>query len=283
MLMGHCHLFPGCRGESRRDEFGIPGTSEHLHEFIRACGFEQAHVLAPHKDPESHNLEACIRSGEDGLEWLLRQPFVGVDDAAELIPAATIRPQVADAVQKLARARAAGVRTLKIHPLIQRVDPLDAACEPFFRSAGAAHMPTVYHSGGGGWGWPTVHSSVGVCAELAARYPGLPLLMAHCGVFGDVDDFEQAVSACEAHPNLFLDITSATVRVGEGRWLAALERISPERLIYGNDYPWVTVASVKRELEFFESLGLPAKDRAGIFGDNLRALCLRVPAVTDGK
>ncbi len=281
MLMGHCHLFPGGRGESRRDEFGIPGTSEHLHGFIKACGFDRANVLAPHEDPETHNLEACIRDGQDGMQWLLRQPFVGVDDAAELMPAATIRPHARDAAQKLALARAAGVCALKVHPLIQHVDPLDAACEPFFRAAERACMPTVYHTGGGGWGWPTVHSSVGVCAELAARYPGLPLLMAHCGVFGDVDEFEQAVSACEAHANLFLDVTSATLRVGEVRWRAALQRIAPERIIYGNDYPWVTVSSVKRELEFFESLGLSAKERAGIFGGNLQALCLRVPAATD--
>jgi predicted TIM-barrel fold metal-dependent hydrolase len=282
MLMGHCHLFPGGRGAARRDEFGIPGTTEHLHGFVRACGFRQAHALAPHDNPESYNLEACIRDGRDGLEWLLAQPFVGVDENAELIPAATIQPQAADAVRKLARARAAGVRTLKVHPLIQRFDPLDAACEPFFRAAEIAHMPTVWHTGGGNWGWPTVHSSVAVCAQVAARCPGLPILMAHCGVFGEVDDFELAISACEAQPNLYLDITSATVRIGKARWRAALERISVERLIYGNDYPWATVSSVQQELEFFESLGLSADERAGILGDNLRALCRRVSAATSG-
>jgi predicted TIM-barrel fold metal-dependent hydrolase len=62
------------------------------------------------------------------------------------------------------------------------------------------------------------------------------------------------------------------------RWQAALQRIATERIIYGNDYPSVTVFSVRRELEFFESLGLSAKERAGVFGDNLRPLFLRVPA-----
>lgn len=278
MLMGHCHLFPGGRGEARRDELGIPGTTEHLHEFIHACGFRQAHALAPHDNPESFNLEACIRDGRDGLDWLLAQPHVGVDDDAELIAAATIQPQSPDAVRKLKLARAAGVRTLKVHPLIQRLDPLDAACEPFFRAAEAAHMPTIWHTGGGNWGWPVIHSSVAVCAQVAARHPGLPIMMAHCGVFGDVDQFDKAIAACEAHPNLFLDITSATVRIGKERWQWAFEQISAERLVYGNDYPWATLETVKRDLEFIDSLRLTAKEHEGVLGDNLRTLCRRVLA-----
>jgi predicted TIM-barrel fold metal-dependent hydrolase len=275
MLMGHCHLFPGGRGECRRDEFGIPGTSEHLNRFMKACGFDQANVLAPHEGPEALNVEARIEGDQDGLEWLLKQPFVGVEETSVFLPGAAIRPDLPNAEEKLARAIAAGVHVLKFHPLIMRSNPLDASCEPFFRKAAKARMPMVYHTGGGDWGWPTDHGRVGVCAELAGRYPGLPLLMAHCGVFGGVDEFEQAVSACESHPSLFLDATHAMLNVGKERWHWALERIGAGRVVYGNDYPWATVDSVSREVEFIESLGLSAEEHACILGDNLRALYLR--------
>ena len=41
-VMGHCHLFPDGLWEARRDEWGIPGTSEHLAGFAKACGFDKA-------------------------------------------------------------------------------------------------------------------------------------------------------------------------------------------------------------------------------------------------
>jgi len=275
MLMGHCHLFPGGRGESRRDEFGIPGTSEHLSRFMKACGFGQAQVLAPHEGPEAPNMEARIGKDQDGLGWLLKQPYVGTEETSPLLPAATIRPEQPDATEKLSRALAAGIRMLKYHPLIMRSNPLASSCEPFFRMAEEARMPMVYHTGGGDWGWPTDYGRVAVCAELAGRYPGLPLLMAHCGVFGGMDEFEPAVAACESHPGLFLDATHALLNVGRGRWQRALERIGAGRVVYGNDYPWTTVDSVGQEMEFIESLGLCAEEQADILSGNLKALYVR--------
>ncbi len=76
-----------------------------------------------------------------------------------------------------------------------------------------------------------------VCAELAKRHPHLSILMAHCGTYGGMEVFKEAVAACEAHSNLYLDATDALLNVGKERWKEALDRLGPERIIYGNDYP----------------------------------------------
>jgi predicted TIM-barrel fold metal-dependent hydrolase len=270
--MGHCHLFPGGFGEGARDEMGIPGTAAHLGAFLGRCGFAQAQVLAPHEAPRSARVKARIAAGEDGLDWLLAQPDVGLAGDARFLPAATIRPNLPDAPERLRRARDAGVRLLKFHPLIMQCDPLSPACAAFFRAAADGRMSTVYHTGGGGWDWHADAGRPTVCAELARRYPDLPILMAHCGVFGDVDEFDAAVEACTAHANLHLDTTAALVEVGRDRWRRALDRLGPTRVVYGTDYPWTSLASVAAELEFIRALGLSADDEARVLGGNLLRL-----------
>lgn len=272
MVLGHCHLFPGGLGESRQDEFGIPGTAAHLHLFIKACGFEQAQVLAPHENPAHASVKARIAPGQDGLDWLLMQEHVGMKFSSVFLPAATIRPNHSEALRKLRKARALGVRMLKFHPLIMRCDPLEPVCEPFFKEAEAARMSMVYHTGGGGWGWQSDAGRPQVCAALAKRYPALLILMAHCGTFGGMDAFEEAVLACQAHDNLYLDTTTALLPTGRARWKEALDRLGPARIIYGNDYPWASVSSVQEELAFLDSLGLDAGEKAQILGGNLMKL-----------
>jgi len=271
MLMGHCHLFPGGFGQSKRDALGVPGTAEHLVRFLAACGFDQAQILAPVEDPASPSVTSRIENA-DGLDWLLGQPSVGIDAASKLLPAATINPSRKSAVDKLHRAISRGVRMLKFHPIIMRSNPLDQACQGFFAEAAHAGMPIVYHTGGGDWGWTADAARISVCAELAARHPRLPILMAHCGVFGQSDEFDAAVAACAVHPNLFLDTTFALLAVGRERWQKALGALGAARVVYGTDYPWISPAKVAEELAFIDSLGVPPAGRDLILGGNLLSL-----------
>jgi len=269
--MGHCHLFPGGFGESKRDEFGVPGTAEHLHAFVKSCGFDKAQVLAPVEDPADPSVNARI-AGRDGLDWLLAQPHVGVSENSALLPAATIRPDAPGAAEKLKTAIALGVRMLKVHPVIMRSNTLAPESAPFWRAADAARMVVVYHTGGGGWGWTGECASPSACAALAGKYGGISLLMAHCGVFGGEDRFEEGVCAAEAHPNLYFDTTAALLPVGAARWNKALDRLGPGRVIYGNDYPWVTRDSVAEEVRFIDSLGLSPDEMEMVLGGNLLRL-----------
>jgi predicted TIM-barrel fold metal-dependent hydrolase len=49
----------------------------------------------------------------------------------------------------------------------------------------------------------------------------------------------------------------------------AYELLSPDRLLYASDHPWVDPATIRSALE---SLNLPAVDRAKILGGNARRL-----------
>ncbi|MHC4714583.1 MAG: amidohydrolase family protein [Planctomycetota bacterium] len=272
MLMGHCHLFPGGFGEARADEHGVPGTAEHLFAFMTPLGFTSAQVISPIENPEDDTVSARIDGEADGVRWLLSQPHVGTDPDAALLPAAAIAPHRPDALSKLHRAIALGVRMLKFHPIIMRCDPLDPVCEPFWRAAAEAQMPVTWHTGGGDWGWTAEHARPAVAAELARRFEALPILMAHCGMFGAEDHFDEAVRLCHETPNLFLDTTGAFEAAGRDRWKRALDTVTPARVIYGNDYPWVSRESIESELAFIDDLGLTPDEKAGVLGANLLSL-----------
>lgn len=282
MLMGHCHLFPGGLTDAARDEFGIPGTPEHLHSFMLSCGFSRAQAISPVENPPSASVKARMDGDADGLDWLLGQPHVGVDENAALIATAAIVPHRADALAKLEKALSAGVRILKFHPIIMQSDPQNAASAPFWKMAQEARMSVTYHTGGGDWQWTDKHAHPQAAAELARRYGGLVVLMAHCGVFGQRHLFDETIAAAEL-PNVYLDTTAALIQVGPQRWRDALDRLGCEGIVYGNDYPWVTRESVERELEFLDNLGLAGDEREAILGGNLRRLVKRDRGCSPGR
>jgi len=254
MIMSHCHLYPGGRGGEFRDEYGIPGTPAHLAGFLKGAGFAQAVGLAPHENPPDPKELARLDTGEDGLEWLMGHPGVGVGPDAPIIPGATLKPQDPRSLVRVKTAYDRGVRFLKFHAIVMRCDPLDAESRRFFDLVQDLGMAVISHTGGGFWDWPTGHARIEVAFEMGKRHPKLKLLLAHAGCFWHVDGFETAVRACEECPSLYLETTAVLTELGREKWSMALSRLGPSRIIYGNDYPFVTRESVNEEVAFLRSL-----------------------------
>jgi len=272
MIMSHCHLYPGGRGEEFRDEFGIPGTPAHLVGFMKSLGFAQAVGLAPHESPPDPKELARIDTGEDGLEWLMKHPEVGVRPEAPILAGATLKPQDPRSLARLRTAYDRGVRVLKFHAIVQRCDPLDTASSRFWDLAAELGMAVIAHTGGGFWDWPADNARAEVAFELGKRHPKLKLIMAHAGCFWGVDGFETAIRACETCPHLYLETTAVLIEMGAEKWSKALARLGPSRIIYGNDYPFVTRDSVNEEVAILRSL---ARDQAAadlVLGGNMQRL-----------
>ena len=268
-IMGHCHLFPTPPGQEQSDEYGVRGTTEHLSAFLEACGFDQAQALAPHGSYADASVKAKVGPGVDGLDWLFEQAHVGVEADSLLLATATIRPDLPDAVEKLREAQRRGVRMLKFHPLIMQCDPLVEACVPYFRAAEEARMSMVYHTGSGGWNWHDRHGHPDVCAELARRFPELPILMAHCGTFGGMDGFDAAVYGCRRFSSLYLETTATLLRVGPDAYKRAVDEVGPDRIVYGNDYPFLDRDRVDQEMGRIDALFPDEEAKDLVLGGNL--------------
>ena len=270
--MSHCHLYPGGRGEEFRDQFGIPGTAAHLAGFVKSLGFSRAVGLAPHENPADKKELARIDSAEDYLEWLLNQPGVSTRQDAVIIPGATLKPQDPESLVRLKSAHERGVRFLKFHAIVMRCDPLDNQSRKFFDLVSELGMTVISHTGGGFWDWPDTHSRIEAAHGMGKRHPKLKMLMAHAGSFWKVDGFEAAIRACEECPNLHLETTAVLTELGVEKWSEALSRLGPERIVYGNDYPWVTRESVEEEVGILRSISRNPADSALMLGGNITRL-----------
>jgi len=271
-VVSHCHLYPGGRGEEFRDEFGIPGTPAHLAGFMKALGFSQAVGLAPHEDPPDPQELARIGAGRDGLEWLMSHPGVGTGPTAPILPAATFKPQDPSSPARLRAAYDRGVRMLKVHTIVQRCNPLDATSDRYFALVAELGMAVIMHTGGGFWDWPSTDARAEVAFEMGRRHPKLKLILAHAGSFWKVDGFEASIRACEACPNLYLETTAVLTDMGAEKWSLALSRLGPTRIIYGNDYPWVTRESINAEVAILRSLAAGSEGADLMLGGNIRRL-----------
>ncbi|HJN16566.1 MAG TPA: amidohydrolase family protein [Armatimonadota bacterium] len=98
---------------------------------------------------------------------------------------------------------------------------------PAMEHAQERGLPILMHTWGG-----SAFDSPQQVAELAARYPTVPLLMGHAG-YGDWD---AAIETANDHPNTYLELTAAYHLNG------VLERFcneaGSERVLFGTDLPW---------------------------------------------
>ncbi len=146
---------------------------------------------------------------------------------------------------------------VKLHPVCYCMLPWKAPTLRILERAAEYDIPVLFHCSDEPFCYPLE------IAEAAARCPETKIIMAHMGGFYH---FEDALRACEKHPNLYID-TSETMypeKIAE-----AVRRIGAERILFGSDLPADNPAV---EIEKIKSLRLPKEDEDRIFYKNIAGL-----------
>lgn len=169
----------------------------------------------------------------------------------------------AEAVELLVRAvEKSGFRGLKLHPVSSLAHPSGDDTINLVRRAGELGVPTLFHCGDEPMTTP-------LSIEPAAiACPDSTVILGHMGGYFHVDE---AIEVAERCPNVVLE-TSAMPYPDKIR--EAVERIGPERVIFGSDGP---VSSPVLEREKVTIAGLSAQDTEMVMGLNAARL-LRLAA-----
>ncbi len=185
----------------------------------------------------------------DALEYIVEAAgrFPG-----RLIPFVRLNPNFREASGPLLdRALELGVRGVKLHPTTTLAHPAGEATVSLMRRCGQLGLPVLFHCGDDPY---TTPQAMGLAAEAA---PDCAIVLGHMGGYLHVDD---AIDEAERHPNLYLETSAMPY---PSRIVEALERVGPERVVFGSDGPGCNPAL---ELDKIRGLSLPLSVEAQILG-----------------
>lgn len=175
-----------------------------------------------------------------------------------IIPFCAVNPWGPGAPELLAECIASyGARGLKLHPALHGYRLSNAALTgPVLEVVQDSCLLVICHGGS------DLYNSPAEFDLFATRYPRVPILMAHSGMFWLHDE---AIEVAQRHENIYLE----TSRVPSFEIARSVAALGAERVIFGTDSPFVDYeaeplklrAAIPDELAFRK-----------VAGENLQAL-----------
>ncbi len=206
-------------------------------ELVRSSSLDAAVILAMDQVYDEHGV---VMSGV-GSFYVPNDYVLDLAEAhSEFIPAVSIHPARADALEELARCLARGAAMLKLLPNCHNVDANDRRYQPFWERMAEAGLPLLAHTGG-------EHTVPQVNPRLAdPRTLELPL---QCGVtviaahsatrsgLSDPNYLDALVRMMSHHPRLYADNSAFNIPFRSRYFRAALENPLGDRMLHGSDCP----------------------------------------------
>lgn len=170
----------------------------------------------------------------------------------------SVDPHRADAQSRLEEVRDLGLRGLKLHPTLQDFAPDDPELAPFFETAARLNLRLLVHTGtsGVGAGEPGGQGlALDLCRPMrldaiAARYPAMPILMAHVGWPWHLEALAMALHKT----NVYIDISGWKPKYLPPEVLRDLKGRLRRQFCFGTDYP---MFDPEAQLQAIDELELP--------------------------
>jgi hypothetical protein len=245
VLDAHSHLGVDEDGQSLTLDALLTALDE-VGPDTRACTF-------PLHDPDRH---PGYRVPNDRLlEW-------AAQSGGRVIPYCRLDP-AEDPVGEAHRCLQRGARGIKLHPRAQAFGFGNAAADAIFAVARDAGVPILIHAGRG---MPPMDP----LAELALRYPEVPIVLAHAGIAGQ----GMFAARLAGHPAALYD----TSCLSPFDVIELFARVPAERVVFASDVPYGRPA-----FALYMALRI-ARLVAGLGEDDLRLLVGgTMAAVLDGR
>jgi predicted TIM-barrel fold metal-dependent hydrolase len=192
-----------------------------------------------------------------------------------LIPFASIDPaRGAEGVRAARRLiRDYGVRGFKFHPNLQAFYPNDRDAYPLYEEIAAAGLPALFHTGHsgigsglpGGAGIRLKYSNPMYVDDVAADFPGLPIVLAHPSFPWQ----DEALSVALHKSQVYIDLSGWSPKYFPPLLVQFANTQLRDRVLFGSDYPMITP---DRWLADFEQLEIKPEVRPLILKENAARL-----------
>jgi len=205
VLDAHTHLGVDEDGQSLQPEALLAALDE-VSPAARACTF-------PLHDPDRH--PGYRRPNDRVLRW-------AAESGGRLVPYCRLDP-AEDPVGEAERCLGRGARGIKLHPRAQAFQFGLPAADAIFACARDARVPILIHAGRG-------MAPMDALADLALRYPEVPLVLAHAGIAGQ----GMFASRLADHPGVVYD----TSTLSPFDVIELFARVPAERIVFASDVPY---------------------------------------------
>ncbi|MGH3260117.1 MAG: amidohydrolase family protein [Streptosporangiaceae bacterium] len=192
-----------------------------------------------------------------------------------LIPFGSVDPRTGQEAVKRARRLIAnhGVRGFKFHPSLQGFSPDDLQYYPLYEAIEEAGLPAVFHTGQtgigaglpGGRGIKMRLSNPMLLDDVAADFPGMPVILAHPSVPWQ----DEAISIATHKANVYIDLSGWSPKYFPPQLVRAASSYLQDKVLFGTDYPLLTP---ERWLRDFELLDIKPEVRPKILKHNAARL-----------
>ena len=258
----HTHISPDRIAapvlENMTSTFGYPAvgtnTIEGIKAHMRASGVDKSVVLGVVERLEH------IKPAND---WL-----INIQDDM-LVPFGAVHPDMEDMPGEVRRLREAGIKGVKLHPMLNRFFPDDPKMFPLYEELGE-DMVVEIHSGRFNHTKPgdTVYSPPNRVMNMVRQFPKLKVIALHLGGFYMLDESERELIG---QGIVLIDTTwpPELKAVGTETLTAIINKHGPEKVCFGTDFP---LADMAKDSQFIESLPVPDAAKERILGENFREL-----------
>ena len=169
--------------------------------------------------------------------WLNQWTADFAADNPSCLHTATFYPEP-DALDYTRLAIEAGAQVFKVHVQVGAFDPRDAQLDAVWATLAESGVPTVVHCGSGPI--PGAFTGPGPIGEVLARYPDLPLIVAHMGA----PEYGAFLDLAGQYPFVYLDTTMAFTDFMDQLAPFPADRIGQlsqlginGRVLFGSDFP----------------------------------------------
>ena len=190
-------------------------------------------------------------------------PFASVDPAKGALGARQVRRLVEEY----------GVKGFKFHPNLQEFFPNDRSAYVLYEAIRDSGAIALFHTGQtgigagvpGGGGVRLKYSNPLAVDDVAADFPGMPIILAHPSFPWQ----EEALSVAVHKPEVHIDLSGWSPKYFPPLLVRYANSLLQDKVLFGSDYP---VLSPDRWLAAFDELDIKPEVRPKILKDNAARL-----------
>lgn len=271
MFINHCHTAP----ESWFDKKDPgKGTLKRLREIMDEAGIEKAVAFAPFlyfmpKDEAWYKPD--FKTERECNEWL----YQSLKDYPGIYGFVTVNPKSPDSCDILTEYINKGFVGAKIHPPIFQIRIDDPSLDSFYSTAEKLKIPVLFHTSVHGW---KINEYRPILLDnVAYSHPNLKIIMehSHSPLLFD-ETLAVLINNSKRWNNfpVYAGITSNFSLNDKDRLFFIRDSIGADKMIYGMDYPFHHIDTLKKDMEFISNI-FNQEESDLILGKNLERIIQR--------